>query len=214
MATASTVPRRARGGAPRLLPRAQMFLWTTPYGMKTFGRRARRWSDEGPRRQTRASTTASSPPGLAWSLCADAVLVSPLRIFFFACVVVAGVYGGATAFEEDPVHPGGPRRARPRGDLPRALNVREATAEPPRRMRPEGDRSLETDSPFDLGGLGASAVSSLPLRPRRPRLARPRDRALNAPAAHMCAHAASRRVRGRDARAVLPRFFARGVPGV
>jgi len=75
----------------------EMFLWTTPYGMKTFGR---------PREEMEATKVLAGnqglyngflAAGLAWSLCADAVLVSPLRIFFFACVVVAGVYGGATA---------------------------------------------------------------------------------------------------------------------
>jgi hypothetical protein len=31
-------------------------------------------------------------------------------------------------------------------------------------MRPEGDQSLKNGAPFDLGALGASAVSSLALR--------------------------------------------------
>jgi len=35
--------------------------------------------------------------GLVWSLVVGAPLASPVRVFFLACVVVAGIYGGLTA---------------------------------------------------------------------------------------------------------------------
>ena len=42
---------------------------------------------------TRASTTASWPPGLVWGLVSDA---TDVRVFFLVCVIVAGLYGAAT----------------------------------------------------------------------------------------------------------------------
>jgi putative membrane protein len=35
--------------------------------------------------------------GLVWSFVGDAVVVYQVRVFFLACVVVAGIYGAATA---------------------------------------------------------------------------------------------------------------------
>jgi putative membrane protein len=74
----------------------EMFLWTKPIGLKTFG-------------QTRAAAEASRvlaanqglyngflAAGLLWGL-----LLGPdgfgVKVFFLACIIIAGVYGGATA---------------------------------------------------------------------------------------------------------------------
>jgi putative membrane protein len=74
----------------------EMFLWTKPIGLKTFG-------------QTRAAAEASRvlaanqglyngflAAGLLWGL-----LLGPdgfgVKVFFLACVIIAGVYGAATA---------------------------------------------------------------------------------------------------------------------
>lgn len=46
---------------------------------------------------TRASTTASSPCGLVWGLVADDPTGFRVRVFFLSCVVIAGIYGAATA---------------------------------------------------------------------------------------------------------------------
>ena len=74
----------------------EMFLWTKPIGLKTFG-------------QTRAAAEASRvlaanqglyngflAAGLLWglSLGPDGFGV---KVFFLVCVVIAGVYGAATA---------------------------------------------------------------------------------------------------------------------
>jgi putative membrane protein len=73
-----------------------MFLWTKPIGLKTFG-------------QTRAAAEASRvlaanqglyngflAAGLIWGL-----LLGPqgfgVKVFFLVCVIIAGVYGAATA---------------------------------------------------------------------------------------------------------------------
>jgi putative membrane protein len=74
----------------------EMFLWTKPIGLKTFG-------------QTRAAAEASRvlaanqglyngflAAGLLWGL-----LLGPdgfgVKVFFLACIIIAGVYGAATA---------------------------------------------------------------------------------------------------------------------
>ena len=75
----------------------EMFLWTRPAGLRAF-------------RQTREQAEASRvlaanqglyngflAAGLVWSLLASPPLARPVRIFFLACVIAAGLYGGATA---------------------------------------------------------------------------------------------------------------------
>jgi putative membrane protein len=76
----------------------EMFLWSTPFGARTFGR---------PLEEMRASKALASnqglyngflAAGLAWgALAADAGLAFRLRLFFLGCVFVAGVFGGVTA---------------------------------------------------------------------------------------------------------------------
>jgi putative membrane protein len=72
----------------------EMFLWQTPLGLKTF-----RNSPETAR--TTAVLAANQglyngflAAGLLWSLLSpDPVLAEALRLFFLACVAVAGLYG-------------------------------------------------------------------------------------------------------------------------
>jgi putative membrane protein len=72
----------------------EMFLWTKPLGLKTF-------------RQSREAAEASRvlaanqglyngflAAGLAWGLISGD---GAIKLFFVACVLVAGVYGGLTA---------------------------------------------------------------------------------------------------------------------
>lgn len=77
----------------------EMFLWRKPLGLKTF-------------RQTQAQADASATlaanqglyngflaAGLAWSLVAGALgrpEANAFMTFFLGCVVVAGIFGGAT----------------------------------------------------------------------------------------------------------------------
>lgn len=74
----------------------EMFLWTTPLGLKTFGLDAE---------FARASATLAAnqglyngflAAGLAWGAFSSGDRVA-IRSFFLACVIVAGVYGAATA---------------------------------------------------------------------------------------------------------------------
>jgi putative membrane protein len=72
----------------------EMFLWTKPLGLKTF-------------RQSRDAAEASRvlaanqglyngflAAGLAWGLISGD---GAIKLFFVACVLVAGIYGGLTA---------------------------------------------------------------------------------------------------------------------
>jgi putative membrane protein len=74
----------------------EMFLWTKPAGLRAFG-------------QTLEAATASKvlaanqglyngflAAGLFWGLSLGAA-GGPVKVFFLACVLVAGLYGAATA---------------------------------------------------------------------------------------------------------------------
>ncbi len=75
----------------------EMFLWTTPFGQKTFKRSAAEQESTKVLAANQGLYNGFLAAGLVWSLFAAAELVFPLRAFFLACVVVAGLYGGATA---------------------------------------------------------------------------------------------------------------------
>ena len=74
----------------------EMFLWTTPRGRKVFG------LDAGFAEQTKVLAANQGlyngflAAGLLWGL-ALGPGGSAVKVFFLACVVVAGVYGAATA---------------------------------------------------------------------------------------------------------------------
>ena len=74
----------------------EMFLWDKPAGLRAFGQPRRPPPPRRCWRRTRACTTAFSPR--AWS---GASLLGAegagVKVFFLGCVLVAGVYGGATA---------------------------------------------------------------------------------------------------------------------
>ncbi len=75
----------------------EMFLWATPFGQKTFGRSR---EDQEATRALAANQGLYNgflAVGLAWSLFAGDAMAFPLRLFFLGCVVVAGLYGAATA---------------------------------------------------------------------------------------------------------------------
>ena len=74
----------------------EMFLWRTPRGLKSFGT-TQAFADE-------SATLAANQglyngflvAGLIWGLIAADPVGFQVKIFFLACVIVAGVYGGAT----------------------------------------------------------------------------------------------------------------------
>jgi putative membrane protein len=72
----------------------EMFLWTTPYGRKTFA------MDEAKAQATKVLAANQGlyngflAAGLVWGLWAG---LPSVKLFFLGCVVVAGLYGAATA---------------------------------------------------------------------------------------------------------------------
>jgi putative membrane protein len=74
----------------------EMFLWRTPRGLKSFGT-TQAFADE-------SATLAANQglyngflvAGLVWGLVASDPVGYQVKLFFLACVIVAGVYGAAT----------------------------------------------------------------------------------------------------------------------
>ena len=74
----------------------EMFLWRTPRGLKSFGT-TQAFADE-------SATLAANQglyngflvAGLIWGLLAADPIGFQVKVFFLACVIVAGIYGAAT----------------------------------------------------------------------------------------------------------------------
>jgi putative membrane protein len=72
----------------------EMFLWATPFGAKTFARPLEEMQQTKPLAANQGLYNGFLAGGLVWSLVAPD---HPARIFFLICVVIAGVFGAATA---------------------------------------------------------------------------------------------------------------------
>ncbi|MCY0094172.1 DUF1304 domain-containing protein [Hoeflea ulvae] len=76
----------------------EMFLWTTPRGMKAFGMKPQQAEQTRVLAANQGLYNGFLAAGLIWSLLQpDAEFAFQLKLFFLACVLVAGLYGGATA---------------------------------------------------------------------------------------------------------------------
>lgn len=75
----------------------EMFLWRTPWAQRVLRRSAEEQAQTAVMAKNQGLYNGFLAAGLSWSLVAPAPLAQPLRLFFCGCVVVAGVYGGATA---------------------------------------------------------------------------------------------------------------------
>lgn len=69
----------------------EMFMWTTPKGMKAFGLKSKEFAEET---QVLAANqglyNGFLSAGLIWSILSENTAVA---IFFLSCVVIAGIYG-------------------------------------------------------------------------------------------------------------------------
>src|SRR5579863_1613530 len=74
----------------------EMFLFDTPYGRKTFGSTEAFAKEAKVLAANQGLYNGFLAAGLVWALVAPPALGRPVGIFFLACVVVAGLYGGAT----------------------------------------------------------------------------------------------------------------------
>lgn len=74
-----------------------MFLWATPFGQKTFGRSRQEQEQTKVMAQNQGLYNGFLVAGLVWSFFAPVAFTFSIRLFFLACVIVAGVFGAATA---------------------------------------------------------------------------------------------------------------------
>ena len=74
----------------------EMFLWTTPTGRKAFGLTPEFAQASKVLAANQGLYNGFLAAGLIWGLVLGAA-GSPVKIFFLACVLVAGLYGAATA---------------------------------------------------------------------------------------------------------------------
>jgi len=71
----------------------EMFLWTKPLGRKTFGNSAELAETTKVLAANQGLYNGFLVAGLVWGLVTDQ---TDAKVFFLACVVVAGLYGAAT----------------------------------------------------------------------------------------------------------------------
>jgi putative membrane protein len=71
----------------------EMFLWDKPFGRRTFGMSKEQAEITKPLAMNQGLYNGFLAAGLLWGLAAGA----PVKVFFLACVIVAGVFGALTA---------------------------------------------------------------------------------------------------------------------
>src|SRR6185369_1024514 len=75
----------------------EMFLWTTPRTRAAFGMTAEQAEQSRVLAANQGLYNGFLAAGLIWSLLAPAAYAMQLALFFLGCVLLAGLYGGATA---------------------------------------------------------------------------------------------------------------------
>lgn len=75
----------------------EMFLWTKPQGLKTFGQSLEKAQDSAVLAGNQGLYNGFLAAGLIWGLMHPAPAFGwQIKVFFLLCVIVAGVYGAAT----------------------------------------------------------------------------------------------------------------------
>ena len=73
----------------------EMFLWTKPRGLKTFGNTLAKAQDSAVLAANQGLYNGFLAAGLIWGLVHPAAAFGfQIKVFFLACVIVAGLYGG------------------------------------------------------------------------------------------------------------------------
>ena len=76
----------------------EMFLWVTPRGMKAFGLKPEQAAQTKVMAGNQGLYNGFLAAGLFWSLLhPDPAFAFQLKSFFLGCMLLAGLYGGATA---------------------------------------------------------------------------------------------------------------------
>ncbi|MDB5485474.1 MAG: hypothetical protein JWR29_1378 [Tardiphaga sp.] len=72
----------------------EMFLWTKPQGLKTFGNTLEKARDSAVLAANQGLYNGFLAAGLIWGLVhPDAAMAWQIKAFFLLCVIVAGAYG-------------------------------------------------------------------------------------------------------------------------
>lgn len=74
----------------------EMFLWTKPIGRRVFGLPPDVMTASAPLAANQGLYNGFLAAGLVWGLCSGSGGFD-IKVFFLACVIVAGVFGAATA---------------------------------------------------------------------------------------------------------------------
>jgi len=74
----------------------EMFLWDKPTGLRTFGHSAEHAAASKVLAANQGLYNGFLAAGLVWGLTLGSAGTS-VKVFFLVCVIVAGVYGAATA---------------------------------------------------------------------------------------------------------------------
>ena len=74
----------------------EMFLWRTPRGLRSFGTTQSFADASAALAANQGLYNGFLVAGLAWGLLATDPVGFPVKVFFLACVIVAGLYGAAT----------------------------------------------------------------------------------------------------------------------
>jgi putative membrane protein len=75
----------------------EMFLWTTPRGRKAFGLTADFAKQTAVMGANQGLYNGFLAAGLVWALIAGGTTGYQFAVFFLICVMIAGLYGAATA---------------------------------------------------------------------------------------------------------------------
>ena len=74
----------------------EMFLWRTPFGMRTFGTTPQTAEATAALAANQGLYNGILAAGLGWSIVAPEPTAFAFRVFFLGAVIVAGAYGGIT----------------------------------------------------------------------------------------------------------------------
>ena len=72
----------------------EMFLWTKPFGLKTFNMTRETAEPAATLAANQGLYNGFLAAGLIWSLLSG---LTAVKIFFLACIILAGAFGGLTA---------------------------------------------------------------------------------------------------------------------
>jgi putative membrane protein len=75
----------------------EMFLWATPFGAKTFKRPLEEMISQKSLAANQGLYNGFLAAGLVWAISTGEPFGYSLKLFFLGCVIVAGLYGAATA---------------------------------------------------------------------------------------------------------------------